>query len=163
VPQGLATRQFNPVVPESDPEVVFSEAISEAAAAFGRGPKCGSDRYTQRPSPLLNQISVNRSLAMFCSRQSINTAARYSNACGLQLSWAGVRTLAGLRRLTASRDAPGEVAGVGKTGMPPACGAITVASMDVTFTKVAGRRYLMTVVRERGPQLAPTTTVAQRS
>jgi hypothetical protein len=27
--------------------------------------------------------------------------------------------------------------------------------MDVTFTKVAGRRYLMTVVRERGPQLAP--------
>jgi len=26
--------------------------------------------------------------------------------------------------------------------------------MDVTFTKVAGRRYLMTVVRERGPQLA---------
>jgi hypothetical protein len=27
--------------------------------------------------------------------------------------------------------------------------------MDVTFTKAAGRRYLMTVVRERGPQLAP--------
>ena len=27
--------------------------------------------------------------------------------------------------------------------------------MDVTFTKVAGRRYLMTVVRERGPKLAP--------
>jgi hypothetical protein len=39
--------------------------------------------------------------------------------------------------------------------MPPAYGAVTVASMDVTFTKVAGRRYLMTVVRERGPQLAP--------
>jgi hypothetical protein len=27
--------------------------------------------------------------------------------------------------------------------------------MDVTFTKVAGRRYLMTIVRERGPRLAP--------
>ncbi len=27
--------------------------------------------------------------------------------------------------------------------------------MDVTFTKVAGRRYLMTIVRERGPELAP--------
>jgi len=39
--------------------------------------------------------------------------------------------------------------------MPPAYGAVTVASMDVTFTKVAGRRYLMTVVRERGPQLVP--------
>jgi hypothetical protein len=39
--------------------------------------------------------------------------------------------------------------------MPPACGVVTVAAMDVMFTKVAGRRYLMTVVRERGPQLAP--------
>jgi hypothetical protein len=27
--------------------------------------------------------------------------------------------------------------------------------MDVTFTKAVGRRYLMTVVRECGPQLAP--------
>jgi hypothetical protein len=27
--------------------------------------------------------------------------------------------------------------------------------MDVTFTKMAGRRYLMTVIRERGPRLAP--------
>jgi hypothetical protein len=27
--------------------------------------------------------------------------------------------------------------------------------MDVTFTKVTGRRYLMTIVRERGPRLAP--------
>ncbi|WP_042423910.1 hypothetical protein [Streptacidiphilus anmyonensis] len=27
--------------------------------------------------------------------------------------------------------------------------------MDVSFTKLAGRRYRMTVVRERGPQLAP--------
>jgi hypothetical protein len=27
--------------------------------------------------------------------------------------------------------------------------------MDVTFTKVPGRRYQMTVVRERGPRLAP--------
>jgi hypothetical protein len=41
-----------------------------------------------------------------------------------------------------------------KTCTAPACGAPTVASMDVTFTKMAGRRYLMTVVRERGPQLA---------
>lgn len=31
----------------------------------------------------------------------------------------------------------------------------TVRSVEVTFTKVAGCRYLMTVVRERGPQLAP--------
>ena len=42
-----------------------------------------------------------------------------------------------------------------KTRIPPACGAATVASMDVTFTKVARRRYLMTIVREREPQLAP--------
>ena len=27
--------------------------------------------------------------------------------------------------------------------------------MEVTFTKLPGRRYLMTVVRERGPELAP--------
>jgi len=27
--------------------------------------------------------------------------------------------------------------------------------MDVTFTKESGRRYLMTVVRDRGPELAP--------
>ena len=27
--------------------------------------------------------------------------------------------------------------------------------MDVTFTKDSGRRYLMTVVRERGPKLGP--------
>jgi hypothetical protein len=27
--------------------------------------------------------------------------------------------------------------------------------MDVTFTKDSGRRYLMTIVRERGPELAP--------
>jgi len=27
--------------------------------------------------------------------------------------------------------------------------------MEVTFTKLEGRRYLMTVVRERGPELAP--------
>jgi hypothetical protein len=37
------------------------------------------------------------------------------------------------------------------------CGrpAVTVTFMDVTFTKESGRRYLMTVVRERGPELAP--------
>ncbi len=27
--------------------------------------------------------------------------------------------------------------------------------MEVTFTKAAGRRYVMTVIRERGPRLAP--------
>jgi hypothetical protein len=32
---------------------------------------------------------------------------------------------------------------------------VTVPSMEVTFTKAAGRRYVMTVVRERWPQLAP--------
>ena len=32
---------------------------------------------------------------------------------------------------------------------------VTVTFMDVTFTKDSGRRYLMTVVRERGPELAP--------
>ena len=42
-----------------------------------------------------------------------------------------------------------------KTCTPLARDAVTVASMDVTLTKVAGRRYLMTVVRDRGPQLAP--------
>jgi hypothetical protein len=35
-------------VPDSDPELVSSEAISKMAAAFGHCPKCGSDRYTQR-------------------------------------------------------------------------------------------------------------------
>ena len=30
-----------------------------------------------------------------------------------------------------------------------------MAGMEVTFTKLEGRRYLMTVVRERGPELAP--------
>jgi hypothetical protein len=35
--------------------------------------------------------------------------------------------------------------------MPP----ITVTVMDVTFSKEAGRRYLMTIVRESGPSLAP--------
>ena len=29
--------------------------------------------------------------------------------------------------------------------------------MEVTFTKMTGRRYMMTVVRERGPRLAPRT------
>jgi hypothetical protein len=31
----------------------------------------------------------------------------------------------------------------------------TVLTMDVTFTKLPGRRYRMAVVRERGPELAP--------
>ena len=30
-----------------------------------------------------------------------------------------------------------------------------MAVMEVTFTKLKGHRYLMTVVRERGPELAP--------
>lgn len=34
-------------------------------------------------------------------------------------------------------------------------GVGTVPGMDVTFTKLAGRRYRMAVVRERGPELAP--------
>jgi hypothetical protein len=34
---------------------------------------------------------------------------------------------------------------------------VTVTSMEVTFTKLPGRRYEMTVVRERGPVLAPRT------
>ena len=32
---------------------------------------------------------------------------------------------------------------------------VTVTYMDVTFTKEAGRRYLISVARERGPELAP--------
>jgi hypothetical protein len=39
---------FNPVVEDSTPELVGSEAISEAAAAFGQCPECGSYRYAQR-------------------------------------------------------------------------------------------------------------------
>lgn len=32
---------------------------------------------------------------------------------------------------------------------------VTVSVMDVTFTKMSGRRYLVAVARERGPELAP--------
>jgi hypothetical protein len=39
--------------------------------------------------------------------------------------------------------------------MPSGWGLDTVSFMDVTFTKMSGRRYLVTVVRERGPKLAP--------
>ena len=39
----------NPVVPDSDPELVASKEISEAAAAFGQCPKCSSFHYKQRP------------------------------------------------------------------------------------------------------------------
>lgn len=44
-------------MPESDPELVSSEAISKATAAFGHCPKCGSDRSTAL-GPLLNQVVV---------------------------------------------------------------------------------------------------------
>jgi hypothetical protein len=40
---------LNPVVPDSEPEVAASEAISEAAAASAECPKCGSEHDTQRP------------------------------------------------------------------------------------------------------------------
>jgi len=39
--------------------------------------------------------------------------------------------------------------------MPARAGPSTVEAMEVTFTKLHGRRYRMTVVRERGPELAP--------
>ena len=40
---------LNPVVPDSEPEIAASEAISEAAAAYAECPKCGSEHHTQRP------------------------------------------------------------------------------------------------------------------
>jgi hypothetical protein len=39
---------IDPVVPDSEPEIAASEAISAAAAVYGHCPKCGSDQYTQR-------------------------------------------------------------------------------------------------------------------
>jgi len=39
--------------------------------------------------------------------------------------------------------------------VPSGGAVVTVRYMNVTFTKDSGRRYLMTVVRERGPELAP--------
>ena len=39
----------DPVVPDSEPELVASEAISQNAAAFGQCPRCGCFRYAQRP------------------------------------------------------------------------------------------------------------------
>jgi hypothetical protein len=48
-----------------------------------------------------------------------------------------------------------EVTGAAKNRVPSGCAVVTVKFMDVTFTKDSGRRYLMTVVRERGPELAP--------
>jgi hypothetical protein len=41
----------NPVVPDSEPEVAASEAISEAAAAYAECPNRGSEHDTQRPVP----------------------------------------------------------------------------------------------------------------
>jgi hypothetical protein len=40
---------LNPVVPDPEPEIAASEAISEAAAAYAERPRCGSEHYTQRP------------------------------------------------------------------------------------------------------------------
>jgi len=48
-----------------------------------------------------------------------------------------------------------EVTGAAKNRVPSGGAVITVTYMDVTFTKDSGRRYLVTVVRERGPELAP--------
>jgi hypothetical protein len=48
-----------------------------------------------------------------------------------------------------------EATGAAKNRVPSDGAAVTVTFMDVTFTKDSGRRYLMTVVRERGPELAP--------
>jgi len=39
---------IDPVVPDTEPELVGSEEISQAAAAFAQCPKCGSDDYTER-------------------------------------------------------------------------------------------------------------------
>ena len=40
---------LNPVVPDSEPEIAASEAISEEAAAYAECPKCGSGQYKQQP------------------------------------------------------------------------------------------------------------------
>jgi hypothetical protein len=45
--RGVALGGVNPVVPDSEPEIAASEAISRTAAAFGQCPKCGSYRYSQ--------------------------------------------------------------------------------------------------------------------
>jgi hypothetical protein len=41
--------RLNPVVPDSEPEIAASEAISAVAAAYARCPKCLSEHFTQRP------------------------------------------------------------------------------------------------------------------
>ena len=41
--------RLNPVVPDSEPEIATSEAISEEAAAYAQRPRCSSEHYTQRP------------------------------------------------------------------------------------------------------------------
>jgi hypothetical protein len=48
-----------------------------------------------------------------------------------------------------------KVTGGPENRVPSGGALVTVTYMDVTFTKDSGRRYLMTVVRERGPELAP--------
>ena len=37
------------MVPDSEPEIAASEAISEEAAAYAECPKYGSEHYKQRP------------------------------------------------------------------------------------------------------------------
>src|SRR5690348_10759954 len=39
---------LDPVVPDSEPEIAASEAISEEAAAYAECPKCGSGHYAQQ-------------------------------------------------------------------------------------------------------------------
>ena len=39
----------DPLVPDSEPELVASQEIGQVAAAFGQCPKCGCFRYMQRP------------------------------------------------------------------------------------------------------------------
>jgi hypothetical protein len=48
--RGVRLGGINPVASASEPEIAASRAISEEAAAFGQCPKCGSDRFSQRPA-----------------------------------------------------------------------------------------------------------------
>jgi len=42
---------LNPVVPDNEPEIAASEAISQVSGAYGQCPKCNGYRYTQRRAP----------------------------------------------------------------------------------------------------------------
>jgi ribosomal protein S27AE len=48
---GSANRHRNWRVSVADPRVAGSEAIDEVEEAYRCCPRCGSDRYTQRPAP----------------------------------------------------------------------------------------------------------------